>query len=255
MNFRITEWMYKAWYWYISRTDKNAEVLFMNYGYSVDKDHDIKLEDEANRFSKQLYHQLAAKTQIEGKDIIEVGSGRGGGLAFVYDYFKPSSALGIELNKKASTFCSKHYKREKLTFRPGDAQKLDIPAESCDVILNVESSHRYPKFDDFLKGAHRSLKKGGYLLITDFRYDWEMAEFDRAINDCELELLKSEDITQQVVNALDRDDARKRELINRLTPKILHNKALSFAGAIGSSTYNSFKKREFVYFNYILQKK
>ena len=49
-NFR--ENMFRIWYWYVNRVDKNAEILFMNFGFS-DPDHDIPLdkENEPNRYS------------------------------------------------------------------------------------------------------------------------------------------------------------------------------------------------------------
>ena len=71
-NFR--EYMFRIWYWYVNRVDKNAEILFMNFGFS-DPDHDIPLdkENEPNRYSIQLYHHLAIEAEIENKNIVEIG--------------------------------------------------------------------------------------------------------------------------------------------------------------------------------------
>ena len=59
---------------------------FMNYGYSYlqdEKQVDLKEEDEINRYSIQLYHSLLEKVDHESKEILEVGSGRGGGSNYI----------------------------------------------------------------------------------------------------------------------------------------------------------------------------
>jgi hypothetical protein len=75
----------KAWYWYVSRADKAAQATFLNYGYVDDaKDLDLEKTDEANRYPIQLYHHIAHKIDLGGKDALEVGSGRGGRRGFLY---------------------------------------------------------------------------------------------------------------------------------------------------------------------------
>lgn len=55
MKDKLKNIFFKFWYWYLSSIDKNADVIFMNYGYSKDN-HKIKLDevDEKNRYSAQL---------------------------------------------------------------------------------------------------------------------------------------------------------------------------------------------------------
>ena len=75
---------FKIWYWYVSTIDKNADVTFMNYGYSKDN-HKIKLDeiDEQNRYSVQLYDLVGRSADINKKDIVEIGCGRGGGISYI----------------------------------------------------------------------------------------------------------------------------------------------------------------------------
>jgi cyclopropane fatty-acyl-phospholipid synthase-like methyltransferase len=56
-----------------------------------------------------MYHLVATGTEIKGKDILEVGCGRGGSLSYINRAFAPNSAIGIDLNKKAIKFCNKKY--------------------------------------------------------------------------------------------------------------------------------------------------
>lgn len=255
MKTSLREWLFRIWYWYVSNIDKNAEVLFMNYGYSS-PDQDLQLDDkdEPNRYSIQLYHHLAAVIDLNGKSLLEIGSGRGGGLSFLANNFPLAKALGVDLNQRAANFCNKHYKIDGLSFMQGDAQNLDIEDNSFDAVLNVESSHRYPDMDAFLAQVKRILKPGGHFLFTDFRYDYEMDELKKQLENTGFTLVKEELITPKVVKALELDDERRRKLIKKLAPRILHKIALNFAGTVGSETYNYFADRKYEYFSYVFQK-
>jgi ubiquinone/menaquinone biosynthesis C-methylase UbiE len=255
MKVSFREWLFRAWYWYVNRVDKNAEILFMNYGYS-NPDQKVQLlpEEEPNRFSIQLYHLLAASVDISNKKIVEIGCGRGGGLTYITKKFAPSRALGIDLDKIAVSFSNKFYKLNNLSFLLGDAQNLPLADKSYDVLINVESSHRYPDMKAFLNEVNRILKPGGYFLYTDFRYDYEMPEFKKLLETSGMKILKEELITPYVVKALEQDDARKRKLVKKLAPRVLHDIALNFAGTVGSETYNYFKNQKYIYFYYVFQK-
>jgi hypothetical protein len=68
MIISFRKWMFRVWYWYVNRVDKNAEVLFMNYGYKYAGDQiELEPEDEPNRYSVQLYHLLGSSAGIAGK--------------------------------------------------------------------------------------------------------------------------------------------------------------------------------------------
>ncbi len=255
MKFNIREWLFNVWYWYVSNIDKNAEIIFMNYGYSSpDQKVDLDPKDEPNRYSIQLYHQLAAAVDLKDKSILEIGSGRGGGLSFIAKNFPLKSALGVDLNHRAANFCNKFYKIDGLSFKQGDAQNLDIADKSFDVVLNVESSHRYPDMPAFLGQVKRILKLGGYFLYTDFRYDYEMEGLKKELANTNLTLIKEEIMTAKVLEALNKDDERKRKLVKKLAPRFLWNIALNFAGTKGSETYNQFESRKYEYYTYIFQK-
>ncbi len=255
MEFNFREKLFRAWYWYVSKIDKNAEILFMNYGYNdnsqnvpIDKHH------EHNRYPIQLYHHLACEAEIANKDIVEIGSGRGGGLSYITRTFKPATAKGIDLNRTAIQFCNRHYKTDGLKFIQGDAQSLTLEEKSCDVVINVESSHRYPNFPAFVGEVTRILRPNGYFLFTDFRYDYEMEDLKKELEKSGLSVQRERIINKEVVEALNLDDARRRRLVKKMAPRFLHRIAFNFAGAIGSETYNHFHTHKYVYFSYILRK-
>ncbi len=59
----------------------------MNYGYLGSDDETFSLElepdDEKNRLSIQLYHFVVHEIDLKGQQVLEVGSGRGGGASFI----------------------------------------------------------------------------------------------------------------------------------------------------------------------------
>jgi ubiquinone/menaquinone biosynthesis C-methylase UbiE len=247
--------LYKAIYWYISTIDRKKEVLFMNYGYH-DSTEEIELHkmDEINRYSIQLYYRLAKMVDIHQKDIVEVGSGRGGGLAYITKRFTPSTALGIDLNKKAARFGNAHYNLKGLTFRQGNAQQLDVPNDSVDVVFNVESSHRYTKMNLFLDEVYRILKPGGHFMITDFRVKKEMDKLIGLLAQYRFVKFDEQEINKEVVEALKLDHLRRKDLINRYAPPFLRRAFRDFAGSQGSPTFNDIMSGEMVYFVFGFQK-
>jgi len=255
MKFNFREMMFKIWYWYLNKIDKNAEILFMNYGYS-NGNQEIPLNEpeEHNRYPIQLYHHLVSAAEIKNKDIVEIGCGRGGGLFYIARNFSPASAKGVELNKQAVAFCNRHYSSNGLMFLHGDAQNLNLKNNCCDVVINVESSHRYPDIKAFLVEVSRILRLNGYFLFTDFRYDYEMEDMRKELELSGMSVLKERFINKEVVAALKLDDQRKRILVKKLIPKFFCKIALNFAGTIGSETYNRFISHKYIYFSYVLKK-
>jgi ubiquinone/menaquinone biosynthesis C-methylase UbiE len=227
----------------------------MNYGYSRDN-HKIKLEgrDEKNRYSVQLYHFVASGADIKGKDILEIGCGRGGGLSYINRYLLPNKATGLDLNKKAIDFCKSHYSNEHLEFIEGNAQSLNFKDNSFDVVINVESSHRYSQMDRFLAEVYRVLKPGGFFLFADFRSESELEKLSLQLKNSNFVLHKDEIITPAVLEALKLSSAEREKLIYKLTPKFLHRLGKNFAGTEGSTIYNKFAAQEFEYMSYILRK-
>lgn len=256
MNYNFRESLFRILYWLVNKVDRNADILFMNFGFNdtnllvpLDK------ENESDRYSIQLYHHLAVEAEIRGRDIVEIGCGRGGGLHYITRNFSPASAIGVDLNKGAVSFCSRHYDLDGLSFLQGNAQNLTLEDSSCDVVFNVESSHRYTDMKAFLKEVSRILRPGGYFLFTDFRYDHEMEDLRKELLMSGMAVISERLINKEVISALEMDDGRRRKLVSRLVPGFLHKPALNFAGAIGSDTYNQFVSGRYVYFSYVLRKR
>ncbi|MBI5917707.1 MAG: class I SAM-dependent methyltransferase [Bacteroidetes bacterium] len=255
MKEKLKDVFFRIWYWYISTVDKKAEVTFMNYGYSRDN-HQIKLDekDEKDRYSIQLYDFIARSVAIQGKEILEVGCGRGGGLSYINRYLSPNLATGLDLSKKAIEFCKKHYSKERIKFIQGNAHSLNFQDNIFDVVINVESSHRYAEIDKFLSEVYRVLKPGGFFIFTDFRHKNELEKLNAQLENSDFNLVKNELITPHVLEALKLSSPERENLVHKLIPKFLHNSGKNFAATEGSDTYNKFAARELEYLFYILMK-
>ena len=108
--------------------------------------------------------------------------------------------------------------------------------------------------DLFISEAIRILKRGGYFLFTDFRYDHEWKDVHKLFECSGLKPIFEKDITPYVLNALNGDDLRRRTLVRKLAPGFLQEAMLNFAGCIGSETYLFFLNRQYVYMSYAFQK-
>lgn len=245
------------WYWYVNRMDKEHRVTFMNYGYADDQPPQLSDCDLDNRYPLQLYHYTASQISLEGKKVLEVGCGRGGGAEYLGRCFRPSTLIGLDISQKAVDFCRKKYRDDQyLSFVCGDALDLEqlYSPESIDVVVNVESSHRYTDFPAFANGIYKILSPGGHLLLTDFRKSDEWQQVQEELQEAGLTIIRTEDITSNIVRALDEDSPRRETLIEEMTPRILNNVAREFAGTKGTNLYRSFANGERLYYAMVVQK-
>ena len=252
---RYPSLVFRALYQYLDKLDKHRQVIFMNYGYS-EPGIVIPLDerDEKNRYSVQLYHHLAEMTDLRNKDVVEVGSGRGGGLAYISRKFCPASAIGVDLEKSAVAFSNKFHQYPNLTFITGNAQKLPLKDNTCDALFNVESSHRYRSVECFLNEVHRVLRPGGYFLFTDFRDSHKWPDLIALLNKSGFIVVEERDISSNVLHSLELDSERRMSLVKKYAPRILQKEILNFTGSKGTATYDCFLTGKFKYKSLKLRK-
>jgi ubiquinone/menaquinone biosynthesis C-methylase UbiE len=250
----------KVWFRYhrFADFDPEGKVTFMNYGYAEPDGAGPRLElseeEEPSRSCIQLYHHVASSVDLRGKDVLEIGSGRGGGAAYVRRTFQPRSMVGLDLTKKFVEFCRKHYAIDGLDFRLGHAEAVPFPGDSFDAVVNVESSHCYADFNVFLGEVRRVLRPGGYLLLADFRPQERLDPWRQKMENAGFDVIQERIITPQVVNALTRDDASKDKLIREKLPVKHHAGVRAMAAMVGTPMYEAFKSGEMEYVSLVLQK-
>lgn len=242
MGVRRLGW--RACYELLAARVRRPEWAFMNYGYAplVDDAPPLVLEpeDESDRLSIGLYEQAIGATVLAGRDVLEVGSGRGGGSSYVARYHRPRRTVGLDFSAAAVALSRRHRTADGLEFVHGDAQSMPFPDASFDVVLTIESSHCYGSVPQFLAEVHRVLRPGGVLLFADFRAADDVPALLGMLRSAGLELREHADVTANVVAALRLDDARKAALIEAWLPRVAHPLMRRFAALEGSRGFEAF---------------
>jgi ubiquinone/menaquinone biosynthesis C-methylase UbiE len=230
----------------------------MNYGYAPLDDHSetvtLNEADEPNRYAIQLYYHVTGAVDLTNLDVLEIGSGRGGGASYVARYLKPKALTGLDFSDRAIQFCKRAHAVAGLSFIKGDAEALAFDAESFDAVINIESSHCYGSMETVLANVKRVLRHNGYFLYADFRKKNDVALLHSQMERSGMKILKREDITANVLRSLDLDDQRKLLLIRALFRHWLLKPFQEFAGVKGSKIYSGFQSGTMIYLHYVLQK-
>lgn len=241
MDGRRLGW--RAAYELLALRVRRPEWAFMNYGYAPGPD-DAELhldpDEEPDRLCIHLYERTIAGADLRGRDVLEVGSGRGGGSAYVARHHAPRSVTGLDFSAAAVDLSRRARTGPGLRFVRGDAQAMPFADASFDAVLNVESSHCYPDVRAFAREVRRVLRPGGVLLLADFRPAADVPVLRDDLRAAGLVLEDQADVTAQVVAALRRDDDRKRALIAAWLPRFTHPLMRRFAAVEGSRGFAAF---------------
>lgn len=256
---RLRRLVWRWWYGRLARGFQQRDWTFMNYGYAPPDGAPLRaLEpaDEPDRLCIQLYAETVSSVPLGGREVVEVGSGRGGGASWLARTHRPRRYTGVDFSPAAVALCrQRHAGVAGLEFIAGDAENLPLPDASCDVVVNVESSHCYGRIDRFFREVARVLRPAGHFCYTDFRTvaDLEKLEFELAAVPG-LERVERVDITARVLAALQADDARKRRLIDELVPSRMRHLFGEFAGLSDGQIFAGFQSGTLVYRRFVFRR-
>lgn len=212
----------------------------MNYGYASGTPVPLDPTDEADRFCIQLYAHVLDGVEVAGADVLEVGSGRGGGASWISRSLGPRSTTGVDLAASAVALSTRERSRDGLRFVRGDALSLPFAADSFDVVVNVESSHCYPSMEAFVAEVHRVLRPGGAFVWADLRDAKAVAATRAQLTSSGLVPVRQDDITTEVLQAMRLDDARKTALVREWIPRPFQPVLRPFAGLEGTRNPEGF---------------
>ena len=253
--FRRIIW--KPIYETLAKKFKSEDWHFMNYGYvPFDQENFLNLEenDEINRYPLQLYHYLASKIQLEGLDVLEVGSGRGGGCNYIKKYLNPRKVTGLDIANNAVKFSREVHRQKGLYYKQGNAESLPFESDYFDVVINVESCHAYGSVPKFLQEVERVLCDGGYFLCADMRSPAGLETLRKNLINSGMVLLEEEDITRNVINAIEQEESIKLSRIQNNIPNWLQKIFKEFAGVKNSKIHTDLLSGNLVYHRFVMKK-
>jgi ubiquinone/menaquinone biosynthesis C-methylase UbiE len=147
------------------------DKTFLNWGFW-----DKKIGEEYQGLDFDIYSQLLlyylirplVRTHFFNKRLLDIGCGNGISLKASSDLLKTKYSLGVDLvNKLANNAHRNFYEKEKIQFIQSDAECLPLANESFDVVINIESSHLYPRIEQFFGEVERVLSPGGFFCYAD----------------------------------------------------------------------------------------
>ncbi len=90
--------------------------------------------------------------------------------------------------------------------------------------------------------------------MVENRYAVDMPALKNLLANCGLRMLVEENITSNVIKAIEQEDEKKRERIHRLIPAKWQKLFSEFAGVVGSKFYNNLKDETRFYYRYVMMK-
>jgi SAM-dependent methyltransferase len=230
---------------------------FMNYGFfdcAGEPKGASSTGDCDNRYATALYHRVATSVDLMGKDMLEVGAGRGGGAAYIAREFRPRRVVGVDIAQSSIEFCRRVHRINGLEFYTADAERLPFPNEAFDAVLNIESSFCYPSMERFLTEVRRVLRPGGYFLFADLRLACEIDELLQVIGDSGMMVIGRSDVSANVAAALRLDSAQRARLSRQKCPRPFKKLFDTFVGVQGTRIPNALADGRMYYLIFVLQK-
>lgn len=250
----VSRWLVRLQYELISALKPHDDLLFMNFGYADSNPILLDPQDEVHRYPLQLYHHLARQIEWRDTDVLEVSCGRGGGASFIMRYFKPRTYLGVDISAGGLEFSRSHHQLPGLTFAHANAEELPFAEHSFDTVINIEASLYYSNLNRFLQHVKRILKPGGHFLYTDLRFKEEQDGWINQIRAMGLNMIQMEDITENVLIALELDRERRIHVVNKHVPSPLRKKFYFMIGLQPEAVQDIPRLPNRRYWSFILQK-
>jgi len=226
------------------------EFTVLNYGFSSESEPSAVPDDNPERYCLRLYEHTVRNSNLTGADVLEVSCGRGGGASYLFATHRPARYVGLDLSEENVRIANERQSGPE--FMLGNAQALDFPDASFDIVINIEASHLYDDRKAFFAEVLRVLKPGGHFCYTDGC--WANDDCTQDLLDAGFELKQRLEITDNVIQALQRDSDRREALFDSMAADDLRDEYKDWGGVVGYRAYRRFADRETLYFSHLLVK-
>jgi ubiquinone/menaquinone biosynthesis C-methylase UbiE len=163
----------------LGRGNPQAERTFganVHWGYWEDPERaDLRLEayfEAADRMNSEIFRELDARP---GQKVLDAGCGFGGTLAALGRQVQGVRRVGLNIDPRQVARARAQV--PDVEFVIADACRLPFTAAEFDSVMAVECIFHFPSRRDFFSEAHRVLKPGGTLVVSDFlRKPWTIPQ-------------------------------------------------------------------------------
>lgn len=218
--FNLEPWLYSFIYRGMREIHKKHGLMITtnNYGYYPTE------IDAHDRFQLQMYEEYIKLLQGENiKQVLEIGSGAGGGLKHMQSQMPEAQFIGLDQCKEAiktsKYFFKKQTDKNNLIDLYNNFDDLHIDEKKFDAIVSVETG--IYKNSNIFADLYKLLNDNGVMVYYD---NTAFDKLDSAIKSIKqygfkIELLK--DITENVFKACEYDSSRRMEITDRYLPRYL----------------------------------
>jgi ubiquinone/menaquinone biosynthesis C-methylase UbiE len=144
----------------------------VHWGYWADPAEATGDDEDYGRAAEALTQELCRLAGIsEGDRVLDAGCGFGGTVASLNERFERLQLVGINIDDRQLERARRlvtPLNDNTIEFCQGDACALPFADTSFDRLLAVECIFHFPSRETFFKEAHRVLKPGGLLALSDF---------------------------------------------------------------------------------------
>ena len=113
---------------------------------------------------EHIHRYLTAARFVHGKRVIDIACGEGYGAAILAQ--SATHVTGIDIDKATIEHARAAHPQPNITFLEGDAARLTIHPDSCDVVVSFETLEHIEEQEDFLAALKVALAPNGLLIIS-----------------------------------------------------------------------------------------
>jgi len=217
---------------------------------------------------QSLYHYAAThflgQGALKGKDILEVGMGKGLGAAYLSQSFGPKSVEGVDLSEGHVALARSYFpSSDGLQFMQGHAEHLAQASDSKDFVFDLDNAHMYRNPNQALSEAFRVLKPGGkYIFASALPVGRSLAQHEKNFEQAGFRVERREDATSKVIASRDQLAAEMppsefAELCTACLAKMAIGSPLNqweFHLLPGSKGYSMMENKEYIYVHLVAVK-